>query len=45
MIQPLVEELEERSIPILRRHQVIEASVFGSFARGDVAADRDLDLE
>ena len=35
---------ENELISILRRHGVIEASVFGSFARGDFNEKSDLDL-
>jgi uncharacterized protein len=35
---------ESRLAAILREHGVIEASVFGSFARGDAQPESDLDL-
>jgi len=37
-------ELAKRIVPILRYSGVVEASVFGSFARGEVHPDSDLDL-
>ena len=39
-----IEELAKRIVPILRDGGVIEASVFGSFTRGEVHPDSDLDL-
>jgi predicted nucleotidyltransferase len=39
-----IEALAKRIVPILRDGGVIEASVFGSFIRGDVRPDSDLDL-
>jgi predicted nucleotidyltransferase len=37
-------ELAKRIVPILRDRGVVEASVFGSFVRGEVHPDSDLDL-
>jgi predicted nucleotidyltransferase len=39
-----IESLAKRIVPILRESGVIEASVFGSFVRGDPRPDSDLDL-
>ena len=39
-----IEELAKRIVPILRDGGVAEASVFGSFKRGEVHPDSDLDL-
>ncbi len=39
-----IEELADRIIPILCEGGVIEASVFGSFTRGEAQPDSDLDL-
>ncbi len=39
-----IEELAKRIVPILSGGGVIEASVFGSFTRGEVQPDSDLDL-
>jgi len=39
-----IEELAKRIVPILCDGGVIEASVFGSFSRGEVQPDSDLDL-
>jgi len=39
-----IEELAKRIVPILRDGGVVEASVFGSFSRGEVQSDSDLDL-
>jgi predicted nucleotidyltransferase len=40
----LPEEVEQRALPVLKRHDVVGASVFGSFARGEADADSDLDI-
>lgn len=34
----------ERALPILRRHDVRRAGVFGSYARGEAGPESDLDL-
>lgn len=36
--------LVERALPILRRHDVRRAGVFGSYARGEAGPESDLDL-
>jgi len=38
------EKLAKSIVPILREGGVVEASVFGSFTRGEVQPDSDLDL-
>ena len=39
-----IEDLAKRMVPMLRDGGVVEASVFGSFTRGEVQPDSDLDL-
>ena len=39
-----LDDLKERITPILRRHGVLHAGIFGSFARGEERADSDLDV-
>ena len=39
-----IEKLAKHIVPVLRDGGVIEASVFGSFARGEAQLDSDLDL-
>jgi predicted nucleotidyltransferase len=39
-----IEGLVKRIVPILREGGVIEASVFGSFSRGEADSESDLDL-
>jgi uncharacterized protein len=39
-----VSSIKKRSLPILRRHAVKRAAVFGSFARGDAKAGSDVDI-
>ena len=40
----LSEEVEQRLLSVLRRHDVLHAGIFGSFARGEAKADSDLDI-
>ncbi|MBI3012940.1 MAG: nucleotidyltransferase domain-containing protein, partial [Elusimicrobia bacterium] len=37
-------EILDATVVVLRKHQAIRASVFGSFARGTQDAESDLDL-
>jgi predicted nucleotidyltransferase len=39
-----IEEIKEKVLPILRRHDVLQAAVFGSVARGEATEKSDLDL-
>lgn len=39
-----VSEIKKKIAPILKRHEVKKASVFGSFARGEAKARSDVDL-
>jgi predicted nucleotidyltransferase len=39
-----IKELAKHIVPVLRHAGVIEASVFGSFRRGEARPDSDLDL-
>lgn len=43
-MEPRVEEIRRKILPILRRHGVRRAAVFGSFARGESKKSSDLDL-
>lgn len=36
--------IKKRSLPILRRHAVKRAAIFGSFARGDAKTSSDIDF-
>jgi len=38
------EELKRKIIPVLRRHGVVHAAIFGSFARGTPEEESDLDI-
>ncbi|MDO8566566.1 MAG: nucleotidyltransferase family protein [bacterium] len=37
-------EIKGKTVPILKRHNVVEAYVFGSTARGDNRPDSDVDI-
>lgn len=39
-----ITSIKRRSLPILRRHAVKRAAVFGSFARGDAKSGSDIDF-
>jgi len=43
-VREAIARLKNRMIPVLQRHDVIHAAVFGSFARGEEREDSDLDL-
>ena len=43
-MNPGLEALKSRAVPVLRSHGVVRAAVFGSFARGEQDEDSDLDL-
>ena len=37
-------EIKERTVPILKKHNAVEAYVFGSTARGENRPDSDVDI-
>lgn len=39
-----IEKIREIAVPILRRHGVAKAFVFGSYAKGEQAKDSDIDI-
>lgn len=39
-----VSNIKKRSLPVLKRHDVKRAAVFGSFARGDSKSTSDVDF-
>ena len=39
-----LEEVKQRVIPVLKRHDVAHAAIFGSFARGEPGGESDLDI-
>jgi predicted nucleotidyltransferase len=39
-----LDDITQSIVPILRRHDVIHAGIFGSFARGEQTRDSDLDI-
>lgn len=41
---PTTEEIKNRVLPILRRHRVKRAGLFGSCVRGEMEEDSDIDL-
>ncbi len=42
--KPVLDEIKSKAIPILKRHGVVRASIFGSVARGDDGPDSDVDF-
>lgn len=43
-VRTSLEEVKQRVIPVLKRHDVVHAAIFGSFARGEPGEDSDLDI-
>ena len=39
-----IEELRKKILPVLQRYDVVRASVFGSFVRGEVQEGSDIDI-
>jgi uncharacterized protein len=39
-----IAEIKEKTVPILKKHNAVEAYVFGSTARGDNRPDSDVDI-
>jgi len=37
-------EIKRQALPVLRKHGVLRAAIFGSFARGEAGACSDLDI-
>ena len=42
--RPEISNIRRRVVPILKRHEIKRAALFGSFARGEQTAHSDLDL-
>lgn len=43
-MKPHIEGLRKKILPILQRYDVVRASVFGSFVRGEVQEGSDIDI-
>jgi len=39
-----LEEIKRKIMPVLKRHDVIKAGIFGSFARGEATKKSDVDI-
>jgi len=44
MVNEQIQELEPKILEVLRRHDVLRASLFGSIVRGEMREDSDIDL-
>jgi uncharacterized protein len=40
----IIEEAKKKILPILKNYRVTKAGIFGSFSRGDMKKDSDIDL-
>lgn len=38
------EEIKDKIVPLLKRHDVVHAAIFGSFVRGEAKKDSDIDF-
>ena len=43
-VNPTIEEIKEKILPILQRHGATRAGLFGSVARGEQRGDSDVDV-
>jgi uncharacterized protein len=39
-----IEEIKEKIVPILKKHKVTKAGIFGSYARGEQKKNSDIDI-
>ena len=39
-----IEEIKEKAVPILKKHQVVRAGLFGSAAKGNATDESDIDI-
>jgi len=38
------EEIKDKIVPVLKRHDVVHAAIFGSFVRGEAKKESDIDI-
>jgi len=43
-MDPRIDEIKQRILPVLNRHGVKRAALFGSIVRGEMKADSDIDI-
>ncbi|MFQ5641553.1 MAG: nucleotidyltransferase family protein [bacterium] len=41
---PSIEEVKRKIVPVLQRHQIKRAALFGSVVRGEIREDSDIDI-
>jgi len=39
-----IKEVKDKIVPVLKRHDVVRAALFGSFVRGEAKKDSDIDI-
>lgn len=39
-----IEEIKDKIVPVLKRHDVVRAALFGSFVRGEAKKGSDIDI-
>ncbi len=43
-MNPKLEEIRKKAIPVLKRHGIVHAAISGSFTRGELRKGSDLDM-
>ncbi len=43
-MSPVIEQISDKIIPILKNHHVVKAGIFGSAARGQMGSKSDVDI-
>ena len=39
-----IETIKEKIVPVLKKHNVLKAAIFGSFVRGELTVNSDIDI-
>lgn len=44
IVMESIESIKDKIIPVLKRHNVLKAAIFGSIVRGELKANSDIDI-